>query len=386
MVRCRCRQELAAGLNQDVSLSVFEDHGALSGCSEHSADLGRGRRPEPANGRARVWHISDLGLTATLLAALVLFNPLIAHSQASPAPQAQAPSSSASSSASASQSTPANGPPTGITAFVQTQYSANLIGTVLVFDADLGYGLTNHLSADIGVPVIFTRNPFSPVTDHDYYWSALLGEPYLDLKYTGTYHAVSYTSVLTGTGPVASEDRIYTTGRFGVDWFNHMEEQVGPIVPFLNIEGSNGAVNRFVMPRPFEEARLYQSLGLLGDAEGGFEYTINNRFVRGVKIGASAYLQAGGGPQKMYSRLVFPYSSLAGDGHHDRYWDSSFETVGSSVITRDNGFSVWMDLKPLTNIDAQLGYTRSVHYDMDMYTAMFNFDLSQFIKPLFRRR
>jgi len=284
------------------------------------------------------------------------------------------------------QSTPANAPPTGFTGFIQSQYGANEIGTVLIFDADLGYGISDHLSADIGVPVMFTRNPFPPVVNHDYYWSALLGEPYVDVKYTGVYHNIDYTSVLTGTGPVASEDRIYTTGRFGVDWFNHLEEQIGSASPFINVEASNGSVNRFIMPRPFEEARMYQSLGLLGDVEAGFEYKVNTRFVRGVNIGASAYLQDGGGPQKMFSRLVFPYSSLAGDGDHDRHWDSSFETKGGSNLTLDNGWSVWLDTKPLRNLEVQLAYTRSVHYDLDMYTALFTFDASQWVKALFRRR
>lgn len=356
MVRCRHRQDLAVGSLHNLRPTSFGGRSTTPWCR---------------------------GLIMPLLALLSLSTVGVAQTQPAQASQASAPSSSATS---ATQSTPANAPPTGFTGFIQTQDSANLVGTVLMFDADMGYGLSDHLSADIGVPVIFSRNPFPPVTNHDYYWSVLLGEPYLDVKYMGIYHNVNYTSVLTGTGPVANEDKIFTTGRFGVDWFNHLDEQIGSVSPFLNIEASNGAVNRFIMPRPFEEARMYQSLGLLGDAEVGFEYKVNNHFVRGVNIGASAYLQTGGGPQKMFSRLVFPYSSLAGDGDHERAWDSSFETKGTSTLTRDNGWSVWADLNPLPNLNVQLAYTRSVHYDMDIYSAVFNFDASQWVKALFRRR
>lgn len=304
---------------------------------------------------------------------------------------AQAPSSQTSAAAqtaqpSASQSAPANAPQTGFTGFVQTQYGANPIGNVIMLDADLGYGLTEHLSADIGVPLIWSRSPYSPVVNHDYYWSTLLGEPYLDVKYVGVYHNINYASVLTGTIPAASQNKIFSTGRFGVDWFNHADGQIGSIKPFLNIELSNGAVNRFVMPRPFEVARMYQSLGLLGAAEPGLEYKVNTRFVKNVNIGASGFFQGGGGPQKMYSRLVFPYSSLAGDGNHNRYWDSSFETKGNSNLTRDNGWSVWLDTNPLPNFNVQLAYTRSVHYDMDIYTAVLTFDASKWVKALFRRR
>lgn len=322
-------------------------------------------------------------LAVCLLALLALPSRLSAQapsSQASPATQTAQPATSVS------QSTPANAPQTGFTGFVQSQYGANPIGNVIMLDADLGYGLTEHLSADIGVPVIWSRSPYSPVANKDYYWSGLLGEPYLDVKYVGVYHSINYASVLTGTIPAASQNKIFSTGRFGVDWFNHADGQIGSISPLLNIELSNGAVNRFVMPRPFEVARMYQSLGFLGAAELGFEYKLNTRFVRGVNIGASGFLQGGGGPQKMYSRLIFPYSSLAGDGNHNRHWDSTFETKGNSDITRDNGWSLWLDTNPVPNFNVQLAYTRSVHYDMDVYTAVFTFDASKWVKALFRRR
>ena len=327
-------------------------------------------------------------LAAVLLLALALPSVAIAQGQSSGAqsPAAAQATTTPPPSTSTQSATTAPQPATGWQAFGQIQYGASSLGTVLVFDVDLGYGFTDHLSGDVGVPVIFTRSPFSPVISHDYYWSALLGEPYLDVKYTGVYHDLNYTSVLTGTGPVANEDRIYTTGRFGVDWFNHVDEQIGAITPFVNLEASNGAVNRFVMPRPFEEARPYQSVGVLADAEAGLEYAVNSRFVKGVKIGASAYLQAPAGPQKVFSRLVFPYSSLAGDGHHNRYFDSSFETTGTSAIARDNGVSVWLETSPVHNVDMQLAYTRSVHYDLDVYTVVFNFDAGSVAKNLFRRR
>jgi hypothetical protein len=385
MVRCRRRQDLAVD---------FEEH-SVCGLSD-------GRSVSPASPRLgshiRSWRgpLARLGVLALLLVVPAL--PDLVFAQASspdaqaPASQpAQAPASQAGQAPAATQSsstsaTPANAPQTGFTGFVQTQDSANLVGTALMFDADLGYVLSDHISADVGVPVVFTRSPFSPVRNHDYYWLALLGEPYVDVKYTGVYHNVNYTSVLTGTAPVANEDKIYSTGRFGGDLFNHVDEQIGSVTPFVNVELSNGAVNRFIMPRPFEEARMYQSLGLLGDAEVGVEYKINTRFVRGVNVGASAYGQTGFGSQKMYSRLVFPYSSLAGDGHHYRYWDSSFETKGTSAITHDNGWSVWVDTKPVSNLNVQLAYTRSVHFHMDVYSAVFTFDASQWVKALFRRR
>jgi hypothetical protein len=388
MVRCRSWQGLASSYGHGAYRDSVQDEGAA--CPRPGMERSsRGQAPASRRGDQRF--LTGVRLVAFFL-LLVPFPALLVAQAPSSDTQSSASSQPAQSVASQSSSSPAPAatsaaqPPTGWQAFAQMQYGVSALGTVLMFDADLGYGFTDHLSGDVGVPVIFTRSPFSPVIDHDYYWSALLGEPYVDVKYTGVYHDINYVSVLTGTGPVANEDRIYSTGRFGVDWFNHLEEQVGSVTPFINLEASNGAVNRFVMPRPFEEARPYQSLGFLGDVEGGFDYMINTRFVKGVKLGGSAYLQAPAGPQKVFSRLVFPYSSLAGDGHHDRYFDSAFETTGTSAIARDNGFSVWLETNPVRNLDVQLAYTRSVHYDLDIYTVMFNFDAHNLVKNLFRRR
>jgi hypothetical protein len=329
------------------------------------------------------WCKSMPRLSAALL--LVLSFPAAAISQGQSSATQSSPAVPGAAQPSVQSPSQAPLSATGWLGFEQFQYGVNNLGTVFIEDTDLGYGFTDHLSGDIGVPVIFTRNPFSPVVDHDYYWSALIGEPYLDVKYSGVYHDVNYTSVLTGTIPVRSEDRTYTTGRFGVDWFNHLDEQIGPIVPFLNLEASNGSVNRFVMPRPFEEARPYQTLGFMGEGEAGFETTVKNRFVKGLNIGGSAYIVAPAGPQKVFSRLVFPYSSLAGDGHHGRYFDSSFETTGISSIARDNGFSAWLDTHWHT-LDVELGYTRSIHYDLDMYTVMLNLDARSAVRNLMHRR
>jgi hypothetical protein len=253
-----------------------------------------------------------------------------------------------------------------------------------MINTDAGYAFSEHFSASIGLPLIITRSPFSPVVNRDYNWTGLLGEPYVDVRYKSTYHGLNYTSILTGTVPVNNLDRIYTTGRFGVDWFNHIDKPVGDITPFLNVGASNGAVNRFIMPRPYSEARPYQTLGFLADVEGGAEYSRNRGSTRGLGIGASAYALLPAGPQKVYSRLVIPFSALGGDGQHMRYWQSKFETVGTSKIARDNGFSAWLDVKRSRVVGLQLGYTHSVHYKLDFYTVVLTFDTGSLLRAIAR--
>lgn len=267
---------------------------------------------------------------------------------------------------------------TGIVAFEQFQGSSTPLGVVFALNTNLGYAFTPHFTVDAGVPIFFDRSPFSKVSTKDWRWTTwLLGEPYVDVRYTTKAAGVGFTTILTGTIPASNAQRIFTTGRFGVDWFNHIEKSTKWITPFLNVGAANGTVNRFMMPRPYSIARPYQTLGFISDYEGGASF----KLARGFSIGGSAYALLPGGQQKVFSRLVAPDFALAGDGNHNRFFNSAFETIGPSQIARDNGYSGWIEVKRLKHTDLQIGYTHSVHYRLDSITLMLNFDGSFLFKP-----
>jgi hypothetical protein len=364
---------------------------SCSGGSEQDAAM----RAEPGR-RRPAWLRALLtgALPAILAAALV--SPRAGFCQAA-AQQAQEPSAPAAAPESqpqtSNESTEASSTPplapTGWVGFEQFQFSLREFGgppgssgdgVVWMEDTDLGYAFTEHFTAELGVPIILTRSPYSPAKNSYYYWEGLLGEPYVDVRYSRSYESLNFTSVLTGTIPVNSLDKVYTTGRFGVDLYNHVDEHLGNLTPFLNFGVSHGAVNRFVMPRPYTEARPFQSLGVLTDAEAGGEYKFTKWHANGVALGLSAYLVAPAGPQKVYSRFVFPYSSVGGDGYHNRNYDATFETTGGSQIARDNGFSAWVDVTRWSPVELQFGYTRSVHYAQDIYTFVLTFDARSFLR------
>ena len=270
----------------------------------------------------------------------------------------------------------------GWTGYVQVQSSFTSLGTVLTEALSLGYQLTPHLGFDLGVPLITTRTPFSPVTTTDWLWTTLLGEPWLDAHYTNTRHGVDFLSVLTGTIPPTNETRTYTTGRFNVDWFNHLEHNYEKLTPFLNLEASNGTINFYYFPRPFKQALPYQTLGFMGQVEAGGSYHIFGKYY----LGASGYALIPAGPQKVYSRLVVPESPLVGDGHHNRYFDAAFLTMGPHSISEDYGFSAWFDVPSLKYVSRYVGlqvaYTRSLRYDLDIYTVMINFNGTALFRKL----
>lgn len=267
-------------------------------------------------------------------------------------------------------------PPTlqseGFVAYEEIQVNSTPMGLVSSEDTDLGFNFNDHFGGDIGLPIFYTRSPLSLVTNSDWKRTTLFGDPYIDFHYSLERKGIKATSVLTGTLPLSSSVRVYSTGRAGVDWFNHIEPENGidKVIPFLNFGVSNGTANRYYMPRPYSVNRLYQTFGVMGDGEAGASYEIRP----GYKIGASAYGLLPEGTQKVFSRLVTPGSSVVGDGSHHRFFYSAFETIGPASIARDNGYSAWIDITSAPNVELMVGYTRSIHYHYDALNVVLKFD------------
>jgi hypothetical protein len=264
----------------------------------------------------------------------------------------------------------------GWTAYIQFQSSFTnpSISTVLTEALSLGYNLTPHLGFSAGIPLITTRSPFSPVTTTNWLWTTLMGEPWLDAHYTNTGHGVDYLSVLTVTFPPTNETRTFTTGRFNVDWFNHLEHNYGKFTPFLNLEASNGTINFYYLPRPFKEALPYQTLGFMGQAEAGGSYQIFGKY----NLGVSGYALVPAGPQKVYSRLVPPGSSISNTVVKNRYFNSAFLTMGPHFISEDYGVSAWVEAPSMKYVSRFLGwqvaYTYSAYHHLNILTVMINFN------------
>ncbi len=288
-------------------------------------------------------------------------------------PQEQAPAAEQTET-QAQPTTPTVGP----TAFVQLQGARSSLGVITTLDINLGYQLTEHWSGDVGLPIFYVRSPHSLIRSADWETDTLLGEPYLDMRYTRNLPGLKFESVMTGTAPVSSPTRVFSTGRFGVDWFNHFEanKSLMGVTPFLNMGAASHSAERFYMPRPYTTGRPYETLGFISDFEGGLAY----RFFKDYQVGGSFYALVPAGPQKMYSRIVVPGSGIVGDGHHNRYFDSAFETIGPSSIAKDNGYSGWAEITHFKNVDIQLGYTRSVHYHYDSASLAIKFNATQLIR------
>jgi hypothetical protein len=297
-----------------------------------------------------------------------------------------------STPSSSDKSSAASNNDTGPTAFVQVEGNHFNMGTVLTYDFDLGYKFNEHVSADIGLPLYTTRTPYSEIATSDWRDTTIIGTPYLDIRYDTKFGHTNITSLLTGAAGF-NMVKTYSNGRLDVDWFNHFDRDYQVMnydvvfTPFVNIDAANGTVDQQVLPRPYELARPYETLGGMADGEIGGAFTLHKHY----KIEGSAYGLAPVGPQKIYSRIVSPDSLLGGDGHHNRYWDEYFETGGEifsiyggglSRIARDNGYGAYLEVSRYKNVTLELGYTRSVHYDYGSAFLMLRYNFTGILRNL----
>ncbi|MGD0225554.1 MAG: hypothetical protein ABSF71_24770 [Terriglobia bacterium] len=292
----------------------------------------------------------------------------------------------------------ANPEDTGPTAFVQAEGNNFNMGTIVTWDFDLGYKFNQHTSVDIGVPLYSTRT-FFPIVAADYRYQTAIGAPYIDVRYDTRRNRTNITSILTGSmGP--NMVKTYSNGRMVVELFNHLDRNYqilnydAKFSPFLNFGFGTGTVDRQVFPRPYELARPYETLGLIGNGEVGGAFTIKKFY----RLEGSAYGLSPVGPQKVYSRIVAPDSLLGWTGpktneNHNRFWDQYFETGGEYVntygsgpsrISRDNGFGAYLTInnKRFKNFSVMLGYTRSVHYNYDSAFIMLRYNFTGILRNL----
>jgi hypothetical protein len=90
-----------------------------------------------------------------------------------------------------------------------------------------------------------------------------------------------------------------------------------------------------------------------------------------VAVGASAYGVRASGEQRIFSKVNkggAAATSATGKGasaRAARVFETTAETVGSAVLANDHGFSTWLAVHSGSTVDFQVGYTRSVGYDLN---------------------
>ena len=243
---------------------------------------------------------------------------------------------------------------TGFTSYVEFDGTSNAEGQVYRVNSSIGYTFTQHFGLDIGVPVYFVR-PSSSVTGG--VSGNGLGNPYLDLRFKFLNPTVNFGSVLTGFAPAGDSKLGLSTGRATFDWTNHFDHSFNNFTPFIEAGLSNTVADSQLFLRPFT------SLGYNAHFQGGASYQLGKYF----NLGASGYDIKPFGTQTVYSKVANGNAPAAGQGAGKSHgpFQNNQQITGSADLVYDNGFSTWVGASPSPYLDLQLGYTRSMQYDLN---------------------
>lgn len=227
---------------------------------------------------------------------------------------------------------------TGFTSYVEFGGTTNSDGQVYELDSNVGYTFTEHFGMDMGVPFYFV-NPSSSTTGATS--GSGVGNPSVDLRWKYLHPSVNFASVVTGSAPLGDSKLGLSTGRATFDWTNRFDRTFSQVTPFMEAGFSNTTADSRLFLRP------YTTLGLNTHFRGGAEVDV----WKSISVGAAGYDIAPFGNQTVFTRI--------------KKGATNQQTTGPADIARDNGFSAWLDDSLTPYLDAEVGYTRSVHYDLN---------------------
>ena len=250
----------------------------------------------------------------------------------------------------------------GFTSYLEFGGTSDSDGQVYEMNSNVGYDFSSHLGFAVGAPVYFVR----PSSTFGANSVSGLGNPYLalHLKYPGP--TLNFSSALTGSAPVGDSKRGLSTGRATFDWTNHIDHSFSDLTPFLEVGIANTTPESRLFLRP------YTTLGFNTHFQGGASYDV----WKFISVGASGYDILPSGQQTVFSRVT-PGRGNGGPVHHGRVFENNQQTTGASSIAQDDGFTAFVDATPGRSVDMELGFTRSVVYDLNSVSFSIGINLGR---------
>jgi hypothetical protein len=229
--------------------------------------------------------------------------------------------------------------------------STSSAGSVLKLDPTLGYAFNPHVETYIGMPVYFVKQSETITTTNGFVNG--VGNAYAGVRFGMDSPAVNFASNLVVTAPTGDKDQGFSTGRVTADWTNSFSRQFSSITPFADIGVANTVSDTSFFVRPFS------SLGLVGHIDGGLVMNVAPM----IDLGVSGYSVRASGEQRIFSKVV--HSSGRGLSGKGGVFETNPETVGTADIANDGGFSTWLSITPQSRVNFDVGYTRSVTYQLN---------------------
>jgi hypothetical protein len=254
---------------------------------------------------------------------------------------------------------------TGFTSYVEFGGTSNSDGQIYALNSSVGYNFSQHFGMDVGIPIYFVRpSPTAGGTS-----SNGVGNPFVDARLKLLNPVVNFGSILTGFVPVADSKKGFSTGRGTFDWTNHFDHSFSKLTPFGEVGIANTITDSQLFLRPFT------TLGFNTHFRAGANYDLWKFF----RTGASVYDILPTGQQTVFSKVAGG-SGNSSRSSHGRVFQDNQQTTGSADITRDHGFSTWIDASPSQYIDMELGFTRSMNYDLNSVSFTTGFNLGQWYR------
>src|SRR5215831_15107686 len=257
----------------------------------------------------------------------------------------------------------------GITGFETFQGTINSDSRIYKLDSNLGWDFNKRFGVFAGVPVYVanvpnstTTNGTTPTTNASYTNSGI-GNAYLGFTLRAPSPKLDYTSAVTAYAPTGSAAKGFSTGRVGVDWTNRFEHTFHQLTPFFEGGLSNTVPDSAFLARPFT------SLGAISHLEEGAEYQL----VKHLSVGVSGYQIVPLGSQKVFSKL-------RGNGKGKNPFDTSTVSTGND-LTRENGFNTWVELEPSSIARLEVGYTRSMTFDLNSFAFNLRLNPGRLLRP-----
>lgn len=266
---------------------------------------------------------------------------------------------------SGAQSRPAaTADPTGWTSYVEFGGTSNSDGQVYELQSTVGYSFTRHFGMDFGLPIYFVSASSSTTGGTS---GTGIGNPSVDLRWKYLNPKVNYGSVLLGSAPVANSKLGLSTGRATFDWTNRFDRSFAFVTPFVEGGLSNTIYDTRLFVRP------YTTLGLNTHFQGGASIDLPKNF----SVGASLYDILPFGNQTLFSRVTG--SGKSAPATNGRSFQSQQQVTGTSALARDDGFSTFVDFSPTAVVDAELGFTRSIHYALNSVSFSLGFNVGRLL-------
>jgi len=264
----------------------------------------------------------------------------------------------------------------GFTEIESFQGTVNSSERLFKLDSTVGWDFNRHFGVFAGVPIYFVHVPATTITNGTTTTSVPgasnngLGNAYLGLAFRAPNPTLNYASEITAGAPTGSTKKGLSSGRATVDWDNRIDHSFNRLTPFLDA----GIGNTVPDSRLF--TRAFTSLGFVAHLEEGAEWELFKR----VSVGGSAYEIVPAGNQKVFSRLVAKGGTAQGAGKHGRVFETAAAASGNG-LTRENGFSALVAFDPSPVWRLEVGYIRSVTFDIDSFAFNLRMNVGRLLRP-----